>query len=159
MPIGGEKIVNLHAQVAAIRGDRAKLTKGLAVLRRILRAMRWHDQGGYVSRVDGKWSFVSTGLPQATPEEVDTLFALAGIEPDEIVSKGSCFHCKHARDDGSERGYEKPCLTCSRPYHSNFVPADRVTMLARFRRPLDKIRQANREKTLARLRDPKPAEP
>lgn len=156
MPINGEKIVNLHAQVDALREDRKRLTKGLAALRRVLRAMRWHDQGGYVSRDNGKWSFVSTGLPQTTPEELDALFAMAGIEPDEIVVKGACFHCKHARDDGSERGYENPCSPCKRPYHSNFVPADRITMLARFKRPLNKIRQRNREKTLARLLDPKP---
>lgn len=133
MPINGEKIVNLHAQVAALRADRTRLTKGLAVLRRVLRAMRWHDQGGYVSRDNGKWSFVSTGLPQTTPEELDALFAMAGIEPDEIVPKGHCFDCKHARN-GSERGYENPCSPCTRPYHSNFVPADRVASARRHSR-------------------------
>lgn len=156
MPIGGEKIVGLHAQVAAIRGDRARLTKGLAVLRRILRAMRWHDQGGYRAWDDGKWSFVSTSLPQTTPEELDALFSLAGIEPDEIVPKGNCFHCEHARDDGTERGYDRPCVSCSRPYLSNFVPASRLTMEARFRRPLDELRHARSEKALAKLRDPNP---
>lgn len=151
-----EQIVHLRTQVASLREDRAKLTRGLAALRKLLRAMRWHDQGGYVSRNNGKWSFASTSLPQTTPQTLDMLFALAGIEPDEIVAKGHCFHCKHARDDGTERGYDRPCVSCKRPVNSNFVPADRVVMLARFKRPLDKLRQRKREEILARLRDPKP---
>jgi hypothetical protein len=154
MPVGGEKIVSLHAQVASLREDQTKLTKGLAVLRKLLRSMRWHDQGGYVGRVDGKWSFISTGLPQATPQDCDYLFALAGIEPDEIVPKGDCFHCKHAHDDGRNRGWSPPCSPCKSPYQSNFVPADRLTMLARFKRPIDAIRQRNREATVKKLQDP-----
>lgn len=154
MPIGGEKIVPLDEQVAALRENGAALAKGVATLRRLLRAMRWDDQGGYSSRQNGKWLFISTGLPQTTPEDLDELFALAGIEPDEVVPKGNCFHCKHAREDGRERGYDQPCCTCTRPYHSNFVPANRVTMMARFKRPLDQLRQSAREKTIARLIDP-----
>lgn len=156
MPINGEKIIPLSEQVAALHEDRAALTKGIATLRRLLRSMRWHDQGGYVSRSDGKWDFVSTGLPQTTPEDLDELFALAGIEPDEVVPKGNCFHCKHAREDGSERGYDQPCCSCTRPYHSHFVAASRLTMMARFKRPVATLRQEAREKTLARLLDPSP---
>jgi hypothetical protein len=157
MPIGGEKIVNLHAQVAALREDRAKLTRGLAILRRMLRSMRSHDLGGYQSLCDGRWMFASTGLGQVEPETLDELFKLAGIEPDEIESKGDCFHCKHARDDGTDQGWGMPCAGCNGVRHPHFVPASRLVMLARVRRPLDIIRQRNREATLKLLRDPEPA--
>jgi hypothetical protein len=95
---------------------------GMVALRAVLKRMRSDDQGGYISYGgDGKWHFVTAGLPQTTPEELNALFALAGIEPDVIIPKGACADCKFARD-GRERGYESPCLGCKRPYHSNFEP-------------------------------------
>jgi hypothetical protein len=106
------------------------LVRGIKVLARVLKRARWDDQGGYPSYNNGKWSFISSGLPQATPEEWDALFALAGIVPDEIVSKGSCEDCSHAKvlADGSraEKGYVQPCLSCKRPSMSNFEPLVKI---------------------------------
>jgi hypothetical protein len=100
------------------------------VIRRLMLAMRWDDQGGYSGRQNGKWDFISTSLAQTYPEELDALMAFAGIVPDEIKSKGDCADCEFSVDGPTgrhERGYEMPCLKCSRPYHSNFVPLKRVT--------------------------------
>lgn len=93
----------------------------LNVLRAVLQRARWNEQGGYPSRTNGRWDFVSSGLPQASPEEWDALFRLAGIVPDEIVSNGSCAQCAHAVN-GHERGYRQPCSTCARPKMTNFKP-------------------------------------
>ncbi len=100
---------------------------GLEVLRTVLKRLRSDDQGGYISyEGNGKWSFVSTSLPQTTPEELNALFELAGIVPDVIVPKGSCEDCANAKvlPDGRrvERGYAGPCSPCKRPIMSNFVP-------------------------------------
>lgn len=97
---------------------------GIELLRTVLQRLRWDDQGGYPGRVNGRWHFVSTGLPQVTPEELDALFSFAGIVPDEIQSLGECRQCKHAVN-GHEQGYRGPCLTCKRPKMSNFVPLRR----------------------------------
>lgn len=94
---------------------------GLDALRAVLRRLRWDNQGGYPGyEGDGKWSFVTTGLPQTTPDELNQLFALAGIEPDVIMSLGHCEDCAHSVD-GQERGYKQPCSGCLRPLMSNFV--------------------------------------
>jgi hypothetical protein len=103
----------------------------LDVLRAVLKRARWDEQGGYPSLTDGKWDFISSGLPQASPAEWDALFRLAGIVPDEIVSNGSCAQCAHAVN-GHERGYRQPCNTCARPKMTNFKP------IAVVRRPLVK---------------------
>jgi hypothetical protein len=100
--------------------------KALDVLGAILRRMRSDQQGGYPSLHRGKWSFVSTGLPQTSPKELNVLFAGCGIVPDEIKSNGSCETCINARitDDGErvERGYAAPCSGCLRPKMSNYLP-------------------------------------
>ncbi len=94
---------------------------GLAVLRDVLKRMRWDDQGGYVGyEGDGKWSFVSTSLPSVTSEELNALFDLVGIKPDVIEPLGECKNCAHALN-GRGQGYKGPCLTCKCPRMSNFV--------------------------------------
>jgi hypothetical protein len=101
------------------------------VIRRLLRDMRWNDQGGYPSRHNGKWSFVSTGLGQATPKELDMLFKFAGMIPDEIEIAGDCADCANS-DNGHERGYAAPCCSCLRPSHINhFVPRENLTKRAK----------------------------
>jgi hypothetical protein len=101
----------------------AVIKKGIKVLSKILRDLRWNDQGGYVSYLGkGKWAFVSTGLPQTKPAELNALFAMCGIEPDVIKIKGDCDDCAHSVN-GREQGYKGPCLTCLRPSHiNNFKP-------------------------------------
>ncbi len=95
---------------------------GLEVLSRVLQRLRDDEQGGYPSYAgNGRWGFVSTGLPQVTPDELNALFAAVGIKPDVIQSKGSCTTCMFAKD-GHERGYAQPCSGCSRPVMSNYIP-------------------------------------
>jgi hypothetical protein len=96
-------------------------SKRLNVLRDILLRLRWDDQGGFVSLHNRRWDFVSTSLPQVTPEELDSLFKLVGIVPDEIVSAGLCKDCAFSAE-GYERGYAEPCCGCLRPLHSRFKP-------------------------------------
>lgn len=94
------------------------------VIRRLLLEMRSKQQGGYSSRHNGKWRFVSTSLPQTAPHELDKLFKFAGIVPDEIEIVGECGDCANS-NDGRERGYSSPCGACLRPSHiNNFVPRD-----------------------------------
>lgn len=88
-------------------------------LRTILQRLRWDDQGGYPGRRAGKWDFVTTGMT-ATPEELDALFAYAGLVPDEIKSLGSCGSCASSVN-GRERGYADLCGSCRRPQMSNFT--------------------------------------
>lgn len=98
----------------------------LKIVRRLLRAMRWDVQGGYPSRHRGMWHFVSTGLGQVTPDELDKLFAFAGVTPDEIEVAGDCSDCANSAN-GRERGYVAPCVSCLRPSHiNNFVPIDKL---------------------------------
>jgi hypothetical protein len=100
--------------------DEKKLAHGLKVLRNVLLRLRSKEQGGFTSYMgNGKWSFVSTGLPQTSPEELNVLLDLAGIVPEKVVPRGSCETCVYSRN-GRERGYEQPCLTCLRPLMSNF---------------------------------------
>lgn len=94
--------------------------ENLAALRSVLSRMRWHDQGGFSGYVGNReWSFVSTGLPQTGPDELNALMDLAGIIPDKIVSLGDCSDCFHS-ENGREKGYRQPCLSCKRPRMSNF---------------------------------------
>lgn len=100
------------------------------VLRRVLKRLRWDDQGGYPGyRGDGKWAFVSVGLPQVDADELNALLEFAGIVPDEIVPLGSCADCKFAiiyerGTPAQERGYRSPCVGCMRPRHDRFVPCE-----------------------------------
>ncbi len=101
--------------------DEDTLRTGVKTLRKILRRMRWDDQGGYSSyKGDGKWSFASTSMGQVEGDELNDLFAMAGIEPDVIETKGLCEDCVFSVK-GQERGYSAPCCQCSRPRHSHFV--------------------------------------
>jgi len=100
----------------------SRTLNALRVIRRLLIEMRWDNQGGYVMRCDGEWQFVTIGLGQVTPAELDQLFAFAGITPDEIDVVGDCEDCANS-DNGHERGYAAPCVSCLRPSHINhFVP-------------------------------------
>lgn len=96
---------------------------GVDALREIL--SRWFSpkQGGGISGLgrDGRWHFVSAGLGQATAEQIDALFALAGLEPKPVEPRGACADCRWAKD-GRERGYAFPCGPCTRPWHSSFEP-------------------------------------
>lgn len=125
MPIGKEKIIPLSSQMQKLILNQDELAAGLIVLREHLRKMRWDDQGGYVGWENGKWNFISTSMAQISSENLSALFKFAGIEPDEIEPKGQCIDCKHSIN-GREKGYEQPCSSCSRPYHSNFVPTTKV---------------------------------
>lgn len=101
------------------------------VLRSVLLGRRWDDQGGYVGLHEGKWDFVSASIGQFAPEELDALFAFAGIVPDEIDIVGHCSDCANS-DDGHERGYAAPCSSCLRPSHiNNFVPREKLTRRSR----------------------------
>ncbi|MBU2249384.1 MAG: hypothetical protein KKD77_21730 [Gammaproteobacteria bacterium] len=92
----------------------------LELLREVLLRTRNNVQGGWMGyRGNGKWDFVSMGLPQVTPEEFNELLALVGIEPDGVESLGSCKDCKYSVN-GRERGYSMPCARCLRPRHDLF---------------------------------------
>jgi hypothetical protein len=104
----------------------AEIAKARSALRRVLLDGRWDDQGGYSSRHNGKWAFVSSSLGQLTPKEIDALFAFAGVVPDEIEVVGHCSDCANS-DNGRERGYVAPCVSCLRPSHINgFVPISKI---------------------------------
>lgn len=93
--------------------------ENLAILRDVLSRLRWHDQGGFASYSgDGRWTFVSTGLPQTSPAELNALLDLAGIVPDKIESIGDCGTCQY-----SKGGHETGCIACwkcMRPMMSNY---------------------------------------
>ena len=97
--------------------------EGLEVLRRVLLRLRWDNQGGFPSlRHDLTFGESGTiGLPQATPKEIEVLMGLAGIVPDRIESLGSCRTCKWS-DNGNERGYSVPCVSCKRPRMTLWEP-------------------------------------
>jgi hypothetical protein len=99
---------------------------GMKALREILRGMRLHDQGGYTDvGKDGKFAghagFISSGIGQATPEQLDALFDLAGIVPDAIEPLGSCRECVWGDARGGDLGWGAPCAGCCRPKMTNFV--------------------------------------
>lgn len=103
------------------------------IVRRLVRDMRWDNQGGYPGRINGRWRFVSCGLGQVTPDELDKLFKFAGIRPDEITVVGDCADCANS-DKGRERGYSAPCVSCLRPSHiNNFVPIAKATKRSKSR--------------------------
>lgn len=98
-----------------------ELEKGIKVLRDILIRWEWHEQGGHLGyKGNGQWDFVSSGLGQVTPDELNALFKLAGIEPKVIKPNGTCSDCAHSIN-GQEKGYRPPCLSCARPKMTNFV--------------------------------------
>lgn len=97
---------------------------GLRALREILSRMYSGKQGGGItgySQTRG-WAFVSSGIGQATPEQLDALFDLVGLQPRPVVPRGACADCRWAKD-GRERGYSFPCAPCTRPWLSSFEPA------------------------------------
>lgn len=100
---------------------------GILALRAVLKRLRSDDQGGYTSRYKGKWQFISTSLPQTSAKELDALFDLAGIEPDEIVALGDCKDCMYADHRGNSRGWAPPCVSCKHPVMSNFVAVASLT--------------------------------
>lgn len=93
-----------------------------ATLRAIMeRENDWCGQGGASSYLGGgRWAFTETSI-NVTPDELNALFRLAGVEPREIQSLGTCADCANAIN-GRERGYKAPCLDCCRPIMSNFRP-------------------------------------
>lgn len=94
---------------------------GIEALRNVLLRMRNDKQHGYMSyNGNGEWSFVSTGLPQTSPEELNALFELAGIEPDVIKTIGDCEDCAFSVN-GRDGGYAAHCCDCLHPMMSNFV--------------------------------------
>lgn len=99
-----------------------KINEGIEVLRRVLMRLRWDDQGGFPDYRMGQWDFVTAGLPQVTPEELNVLMKLAGIVPDEIVPIGGCATCKFSLA-GRSRGWTAPCVSCKMPMMSNYKPA------------------------------------
>ena len=69
-----------------------QIEDALLALRPMLTALRWGHSGGYSGRQGGRWRSSSTGI-SATPEQLDALFAFAGVTPDEIESRGDCSDC------------------------------------------------------------------
>ena len=99
---------------------RTEWDPGKGALQRVLSALYSPEQDGYRGYIgDGRWSFVTAGLPQTTPEELNALFRLAGIVPNAIVSKGTCATCRYSIK-GGERGWVQPCVSCVRPLMSNW---------------------------------------
>jgi hypothetical protein len=109
--------------------DPKNVHPGILALREILRGMRNDAQGGY-DGVSKKHKFANhayshrgaQGLGFAKPEQLDALFALAGIVPDPIEINGSCTECIYG--DATTRGdmgWAQPCCSCSRPKMTNFV--------------------------------------
>lgn len=105
------------------------IPKALEALKGLLLRMRWDYQGGYPHRHKDKWGFERINLGSVSSKELDVLFDAVGIVPDEIEPLGDCEDCANAQiyKDGSrgERGYERPCVSCSRPYHDQFIPLRR----------------------------------
>lgn len=103
-----------------------ELAHGRALVRNLLEKRRSEKQDGYRSlSKDGIWNFVSTTLGPVTPEELDALFAFAGIQPDPIEPLGTCSTCWNSSVVGarrSERGYRSPCVSCLRPKHDLWEP-------------------------------------
>lgn len=93
----------------------------LDALRAALLGKRDADMGGFPGyRGEGKWDF-SACLIEVSPELLNSLLALAGITPDEIIPRGECQTC-HWSDDGHHRGWGVPCCGCSSPYMSRYAP-------------------------------------
>lgn len=99
-------------------------TEKLKVLQRVLLRMRAGGQGGFQSyKGDGQWTFLSTALPQTTPDELNALLELAGIVPDRIEPVGSCKDCRHSDNERSQ-GYKTPCVFCKTPFHDLWERAE-----------------------------------
>ncbi len=103
------------------------MSDGLVTLRRVLMRLRSERQDGFHDvGADGKYAgnvvWLTSGLPQVTPEELDKLMELAGITPDPIMPNGTCRECIHAEPSGRTRGRSSPCISCARPKMTNFDP-------------------------------------
>lgn len=97
----------------------------IKLLRQLLRRMRNTAQDGYADVRDGKFER-SRALPAPTVDELDALFSLAGLVPDEIQINGTCRTCVFGCPDGGDQGWSTPCCSCARPKMTNFVPLARV---------------------------------
>ena len=98
----------------------------LDTLRSVLMRLRNEAQDGFHDvGPDGKFAgysaWTTTSL-NVTPEELDSLMELAGIVPDPIQRKGKCADCVHARLNGRNRAWGRPCSACQSPKMSNFAP-------------------------------------
>lgn len=102
-----------------------QVAAAVEALRVILRAQRWDDQGGYFDFHGGTFRHEGS-IGHATADQMMTLFAFSGLTPDQIGTRGDCSDCVNAID-GRERGYARPCVDCTRPWHSNFVAASTLT--------------------------------
>lgn len=102
-----------------------KLTEAVrTMIRDILVQYRNKEQDGYLDYRDGKWSHdIAILRSLISSDEMNTLFAFAGIVPDPVVPLGSCGTCRFAVDvKGNNRGWGRPCSSCSMPKHSNWEP-------------------------------------
>jgi hypothetical protein len=100
---------------------------GIGALRRVLTALRDDEQGGYHGTEGGLFSAGSAPLTMRspgyfTPHELDNLFDLVGVKPNDIVPLGECSTC---RFDGTDV-WAQPCVSCSQPRMTNFVPAAKL---------------------------------
>jgi len=99
--------------------SKIEATMSIEVLQEVLEQNGWADQGGFSGyKGNGEWAWVSSALT-VTPEQMNSLFDLAGLEPKRIIPRGSCNTCQYSRD-GRERGFENPCGPCKRPIMSNY---------------------------------------
>jgi len=100
--------------------------KDMEVLRTLLKRMRSTKQDGYPAYGgNGNWNFISRSLPQTTPEELNALFRLAGLVPDQIIALGECSRCLYSRHGTRSRNHSgSPCDSCYMPRHTNFVDKD-----------------------------------
>lgn len=71
---------------------------------------------GYLG--EGRWAFVTT-VVQLSPNAMNAAFRLMGIFPKPVEPKGSCETCEFS-EEGRERGYRRPCMSCIRPIMSNY---------------------------------------
>lgn len=101
-------------------------TTGIEALRNVLRRLRNDAQGGY-DNVSGGRFLHATSLSMVSAAELDQLFALAGIKPDEIKINGDCKSCCWGDARGGDLGWANPCCGCSRPKMTNFVPLAGLT--------------------------------
>lgn len=120
------KVENLIGSAEGVPGSDPPVSNpGITTLRRILQRFYDPKQGGGILgyRSDGSWGEGLHGLGVASSDELNALFALAGLVPRPVEVRGPCQTCRWARH-GYERGHTLPCNTCTRPWHSNYEPAD-----------------------------------
>lgn len=81
------------------------------ILRKFGRSLR--KQGG----------IVLVGDTDGLSDEDAVLFHVAGFPWLTVMSHGDCTGCVHSFD-GRERGYNYPCVSCTRPSHSHYQGPD-----------------------------------